>query len=107
MCGWFPPVVRLLEFGAAAPVQEVRRLPAPECELCEGTGFEPFERSGHMWVQFCPRGCKPHNAKLDGPKHDRPDYRSEDERREDNAKGLALCLEELQKRGMDLKAKTL
>lgn len=101
MCEWFPPVVRLLEFGMAAPVMDVRRLAAPECPLCENTGFEPFERGGHAWVRFCPRGCRPGLGSYP------PDYRTDEERREDNARGLALCLEELQRRGIDLKARTI
>ena len=56
--------VTLLEYGDTAPPRLLDW--TGECGLCEGTGFEPFERDGYAFVRFCPRGCKPHNDNLDG-----------------------------------------
>jgi hypothetical protein len=70
---WFPQVSVLMEWAQAAPPPP----PPPSagrlyggfgCESCEGTGFEHFERSGYSFVRHCPRGCKPYNPKLDGPR---------------------------------------
>lgn len=93
---WFPTVSKLLEYGdTTPPASRVLPWDAPVCDLCEGSGFQPFERSGHSWVRFCPRGCRV------GMERAR-DYRTDDERREDNAKGLALCREAMRKRGIDV-----
>lgn len=61
--GFWPTAGKLLEMGWGAP-PEIRPpvkgyLPAPECHLCEGTGFEPFERNAYKWVRHCSRGCVP------------------------------------------------
>ena len=89
----FPAVATLLEYGDTTPPQLVDW--TGKCGLCDGSGFEPFERDGHSWVRYCPRGCKPHNDKLDGPK-------SRDNRTSDlpfpDAKGIlerlqAICRE--------------
>ena len=39
------------------------------CDLCDGTGFEPFERGSYSFVRHCPRGCKPYRSQ-DGPRGD-------------------------------------
>ena len=61
--GFWPTAGKLLEFGYQAPHEEAPEvrgyLPSGECSLCDGTGFEPFERSGYRWVRHCPRGCLP------------------------------------------------
>ena len=64
---FFPAVSTLLEYAEHAPPTRLLDWTG-ECGLCAGTGFEPFERGGVQYVRICPRGCKPHNDKLDGPK---------------------------------------
>lgn len=66
----FPAVATLLEYGDSAPPAQLLDW-SGECGLCEGSGFEPFERRGVRWVRHCPRGCKPHRSE-DGPKRERP-----------------------------------
>lgn len=60
---WFPQVAVLVDLAKGSPPEprpQIRgALPEYECRECDGTGFEPFERSGYKWVRHCSRGCKP------------------------------------------------
>ncbi len=60
---WFPTAnqLRTLAEGAPPPPPPAVRgyLAGGECPMCEGTGFEPFERSGYKWVRNCSAGCAP------------------------------------------------
>lgn len=77
--GMFPTVSALLQYADQAPPPIVDW--TGDCPLCEGTGFEPFERGGYAYVRFCPRGCKVASEK---PR----DYRTEDEKRADAKVGM-------------------
>jgi hypothetical protein len=77
---WFPAVATLLEYGDTAPPMLVGRNEG--CQLCEGTGFEPFERGGYAYVRFCPRGCPV------GIASEKPDYRTDAEKRADATAGV-------------------
>jgi len=71
---WFPTIYELADHAKRAPAP-----PVPQtaglltgsfgCDLCEGTGFEPFTRGGYAFVRHCPRGCKPYRPE-DGPRGD-------------------------------------
>jgi hypothetical protein len=77
---FFPSVSALLEYGEHAPPRLMDW--SGECPLCENTGFEPFERGGYMYVRYCPRGCKV------GEHVQKPDYRTDAEKRADAKVGL-------------------
>lgn len=87
----FPAVSTLLEYADHAPQAPKLLDWTGECGLCQGTGFEPFERGGYGFVRHCPRGCKSHNDKLDGPKP--RDNRAPSEPPFPDAKGIIARLE--------------
>ena len=84
---WFPAVAALLERGDScpAPVPRLQPWDHPVCPLCEGSGFEAFERGGYAYVRFCGRGCKVGEFQ-------RPaDQRTDEEAKADARRGVDLC----------------
>ena len=91
---FFPAAATLLEYGDSAPAKLLDW--TGECGLCDGSGFEPFERGGYSFVRYCPRGCKV------GEKTRRPDYRSDTDLRAEAKRGLAQIRAALRKRGIEV-----
>lgn len=77
---FFPTVSTLLEYGEHAPAKLLDW--TGDCPLCEGTGFEPFERKGYMYVRHCPRGC------IIGAGAGARDYRTDEEKKADAKAGV-------------------